>query len=41
VDALTNFRPSAPRSDRFGRGDASKRILSVFESLFAEKRKKG
>lgn len=39
VDAIKSFRPATPRTDRFGKGDASERILAVFEDVLAEKRR--
>jgi UDP-N-acetylglucosamine 2-epimerase len=38
LEAIEGFRPFGPRTDRFGRGDASEKILSVLEGFFAERR---
>jgi UDP-N-acetylglucosamine 2-epimerase (non-hydrolysing) len=34
LDAIENFRPTSPRSDRFGKGDASARVASILEGYF-------
>jgi len=31
LDALAHFQPASPRTDRFGTGDASSRIVTVLE----------
>ncbi len=33
LEAIRDFRPAVPRTDRFGNGDASERILAVLEGL--------
>jgi UDP-N-acetylglucosamine 2-epimerase (non-hydrolysing) len=34
LDAIENFRPTSPRSDRFGKGDASAKVASILERYF-------